>query len=274
MKCSRTVVLLIPLAVALTALLWVLLHPPEHEPIYEGRTLSHWLKTALDCRFSDSDSDRAKATQATNAVHHIGTNALPWLVKWLDCEIPTWRDNLFERLPRQAFAHPRLARPLLGPEGTHLWLSITGFEILREEAAPALPALLALAGNWESKDRSGGVLIALTYLGNSGSTCLVSVVTNSSIPTRLRSTAARCLAMHSGEPRTNLTWAIPALARSAGETQISKAVAETLAELAKQSPSVTPKLLEACSSTDGMTRQGATNALSLIAPQMLREDSR
>lgn len=80
--------------------------------------------------------------------------------------------------------------------------------------------------------------------------------------------------MPSGAPRTNLTWAIPALARCAGESQISKPVAESLAELAKQSPSVTPKLLEACSNTDAMTRQGATNALSLIAPQMLSEDSR
>jgi len=273
-KQSRAVVLLIALAVVLAALLWALLQRGDHEPTYEGRTLSHWLITAIDYRYGDRDSDREKAIQATNAVHHIGTNALPWLVKWLDCEIPQWRDKLFDRLPRQAFAHPRLARPLIGPDGTRLLLGLTGFEILREEAAPALPALIALAGNWESHDRSGGVLMALAHLGNIGSTALVSVVTNSSIPTGQRITAARCLALPSGGPRTNLTWAIPALARCSGETQISKPVTETLAALAKQSPSVVPQLLEACSSTDTMTRQGATNALGLIAPQMLREDSR
>ena len=252
-------------------MLWMLHQRRDHEPTYEGRTLSHWLKTAMDNRYT---GDAAMAKQATNAVHHIGTNGLPWLVKWLDCEIPKWRDDLAERLPRQAFVHPRLARPLLGPDGTRLWLGITGFEILGEEAAPALPALIALAGNWESDDRSAGVLIALAHLGNSGSTSLVSVVTSNSVPTRQRITAARMLAVPFAGPRTNLTWAIPALAQCAGDTQISKSVADTLVELAKQSPDVTPRLLDACSNTDAMTRQGATNALRLIAPQALREDSR
>ncbi len=268
-KWSRTVVLLIPLAVALAALLWALHQPRDQEPTYNGRTLSQWLTTAIDCRFTDA----AQARQATNAVHHIGTNALPRLIKWLDCEIPKWRDNLADRLPRQAFTHPRLARPLLGPDATRLWLGVTGFEILREEGAPALPALIALAGNWEAEDKSQGVLLALTHLGNSGSTCLVSIVTNTSVPTRQRIIAARCLALPSGGPRTNLTWAIPALARCSGETQIGKPVAETLAELAKQSPNVIPRLVEACSGGDAMTRQGATNALRLFAPQMLRGDS-
>ncbi len=273
MKWSRTAVVLIPLAVACAALLWALLQRGDREPTYEGRTLSQWLTTAIDLRYSDSDSGRAKALQATNAVHHIGTNGLPWLVKWLDCKIPKWRDKLFDRVPRQAYAQPRLARPLLGPDGTRLLLSLTGFDILREEAAPALPALTTLAGNWESEDKSKGVLLALSFLGNSGSTSLVAVVTNSSLPIRQRITAARVLALPSGRPRTNLTWAIPALARCCGENQISRPATDALAELANQSPGVIPKLLETCSSPDAITRQGATNALSLIAPQMLREDS-
>ncbi len=273
MKWSRRVVLLIALAVVFAAILWALLQRRNHEPAYQGRTLSQWLTAAIDYRYSARDSDREKAVQATNAVHHIGTNALPWLLKWLDCEIPKWRGNLLERVPRQAYLHPRLARPLLGPEGTRLWLGITGFEILREEAAPALPALITLAGKWESDDRSDGVLIALAHLGSIGSTSLVSVVTNGSIPTRQRITAARCLAMPSGGPRTNLTWAITALARSSGESQMSKPVIDTLAELSKQTPDVIPGLLEACSSADPVTRHGATTALSVIAPQALREYS-
>ncbi len=223
---------------------------------------------ALDNRFGDP----GKAVQATNAVHHIGTNALPCLVKWLDCEIPEWRDKLIDRVPRQALTHPRMVRPLLGPAATRLWLSLTGFEILGEEAAPALPALTALAGNWDSETKSMGVLTAMSRMGDVGSTALVAVVTNTSIPTRERVLAARCLALPSGGQRTNLTWAIPALARCSGETEISKPVADTLAELAKQSPNVLPKLLEACSSTDAFTREGATNALGLIAPERLRDN--
>jgi hypothetical protein len=263
---------LIALAVALAALVWALLQRRHDQPTYQGRTLRQWLITAMDYRYDEGGAARAKAVQATNAVHRIGTDALPWLVKGLDCEIPKWRDNLFDALPRQTFTHPRLARPLIGPEGTRFLLSVTGFEILGEEAAPAVPALMALAGDWQSKDRAGGVLIALTYLGNGGSTSLVWVVTNSTIPVRHRITAARSLTLRPSGPRTNLTWAIPALARCAGETEISNAVAETLAALAKQSPTVVPKLLEACSSDDATARQGATNALGLIAPELLKKD--
>jgi hypothetical protein len=269
-KWSRTAVLLFPLAVASAALFWALLRPREPEPIYQGRTLSQWLIAAVEYRYSD----REKALQATNAVHHIGTNALPWLIRGLDCEIPKWRDDLVDHLPRQTFFHPRLARPLLGPDGTRVWLSVTGFEILGEEAAPALPALTALAGNWESPGKCAGVILALTHLGNSGSTSLVSVVTNTSIPTRQRITAARFLTLPVGGPRTNLTWAIPGLARCSGETEISQPVAETLAALANQSPTVVPKLIEACSSPDAATRQGATNALRFISPEKVKDELR
>ncbi len=264
MKWRRTAILVIGLAIALAALLWALLPRREAEPTYEGRTLSRWLITAIDCRYDYHEA--AKAKEATNAVHHIGTNALPWLVKSLDCEIPKWRDNLVDRLPRNTFAHPRLARPLLGQAGTRLWVGLTGFEILGEEAVPAIPALMALAGDWQSETKCMGVLLALSHLGDSGSTCLVSVVTNTSVPTRQRTTAAKLLALPFGAPRTNLTWAVPALARCSGDSQISTAANDALAELAKRSPEVVPKLIEACTSTDVMTREGATNALRLIAP--------
>lgn len=262
---------LVALAIAVAAAIWALLPRGDREPTYEGKTLSYWLKTSIDCRYSGRYPDPQKAKQATNAVHHIGTNALPWLVKWLDCEVPKWRDKMLARMPRQALAYPSLARTLIGPDGTHLWLSITGFEILGEEAAPALPELIALGGNWQANDKSTGVLIALAHLGSIGSTSLVSVVTNSNIPTGQRVTAVRHLALPSGRPRTNLTWAVPALARCGGETQISTPVVETLAALAKQSPTVVTKLLEACSSPDALTREGATNALSLIAPDLLKK---
>lgn len=163
----------------------------------------------------------------------------------------------------------RLARPLLGPSVTRLWLSVTAFEILGDEAAPAVPALLKLAAKWESDRKLIGVEMALVHMGNSGSTCLVSIITNDRVPIRQRVNAAELLALPSGTPSTNLTWAIPALARCSGESQLSKPILGTLASLAGQSPTAIAKLLEACSSTDAMTREGATNALRLVAPERL-----
>lgn len=260
---------LVALAIAVAAAIWALLARGDREPTYEGRTLSYWLKASID--YSGGYPDPQKAMQATNAVRHIGTNALPWLVKWLGCKVPQWRNDLFAYVPRQAFDDPRLARKLIGPDGTHLWLSLTGFEILGEEAAPALPALIALAGNWEAETRSINILTALSHLGNIASTSLVSIVTNTSLPTPQRATAVRYLAVPSRWSTTNLTWAIPALARCVNEP-IDTPALETMATLASASPSVVSKLLEACCSTDAMTRQGATNALRFIAPAMVKEE--
>src|SRR5947208_533266 len=48
------------------------------EPEYQGKTLSEWLHSP------DSDS---RETQAV-AVRAIGTNALPWLLKWIQKDRP------------------------------------------------------------------------------------------------------------------------------------------------------------------------------------------
>ena len=265
MKWSRRLLLLIFLAVGLAVLVWALLQPGNHEPTYEGKKLSHWLTAAIDHRFSD----RQGAIQATNAVHHIGTNALPFLLQWMEGEIPKWRENLVERLPRKMFWHPRIARPLLGRAGTRLWLALTGFEILGEEAAPAVPTLIAFAGTQEAETKSQVALLALSYLGNAGVTALICIATNNSIPAGQRNAAARCLSLPYVAAGTNLTWAVPALARCSSDSATTKAATEALDALAKQSPSVISNLLEACSSADPILREGATNALRVIAPQLI-----
>jgi HEAT repeat protein len=62
------------------------LWPGEREPEYQGRTLSEWI-TAYSV-ISDTNS------AAADALRHIGTNALPFLVKWVRYQSPAWRTNL------------------------------------------------------------------------------------------------------------------------------------------------------------------------------------
>jgi hypothetical protein len=75
-------------AVILGFLLW----PDEREPVYNGVPLSKWLE-----RYKDGNN-----VEATQALRHIGTNALPFLLRWIQYETPGWRNflnNLQARLP-------------------------------------------------------------------------------------------------------------------------------------------------------------------------------
>src|SRR6266481_4935661 len=63
------------------------------EPRYNGRSLSRWLKI-------ERDSMSATVTgnpEAEDAVRHIGTNALPYLIKLLDYE-NSWSSQVGYRI--------------------------------------------------------------------------------------------------------------------------------------------------------------------------------
>jgi hypothetical protein len=67
--------------------------PDDPEPEYHGKKLSAWIDSfwpqpigvITGVGFSN------KPRKAEEAVRHIGTNALPYLLKWLNYERPKWR---------------------------------------------------------------------------------------------------------------------------------------------------------------------------------------
>jgi len=74
--------LLIVVAVC-AALIAVIVALVPREPKYDGRTLSEWIKGAAPRRSPDPEQ-----TRAIEAVRHIGTNALPCLIKWIGAKPP------------------------------------------------------------------------------------------------------------------------------------------------------------------------------------------
>src|SRR5215468_1695760 len=90
--------LLIVLAV-LAAIIAIVVALIPREPKYHGRTLSEWIKDSAPRKSPDPET-----TRAIEAVRHIGTNGLPWLLKWISAKEPAdWQVNLTTanvRLPR------------------------------------------------------------------------------------------------------------------------------------------------------------------------------
>src|SRR5881394_1272641 len=72
----RRKLLIILTGVFVTAVLAVVLWPREREPEYQGKKLSEWLR-------GGSQKPAVPEADIVFAVNQIGTNALPFLVKWI-----------------------------------------------------------------------------------------------------------------------------------------------------------------------------------------------
>jgi len=71
----------------------------EKEPEYQGKKLSEWVQAyipkAYFSRYPADAAAHSKSHEAEVAIRHIGTNALPQLMKWINAETPEWRGRLF-----------------------------------------------------------------------------------------------------------------------------------------------------------------------------------
>jgi hypothetical protein len=116
--------------------------PGEREPEYNGKKLSEWCSVYWGWTWPEVPSGREKARVAIN---HIGTNALPFLVAWLRYDHPTPKERTAEiiywlraKLSSSTLVRNGL-RPLVRAE-----IAEFGFEALRTNASPAIPALAKL----------------------------------------------------------------------------------------------------------------------------------
>jgi hypothetical protein len=145
-------------AVILGFLLW----PTEREPEYNGATLTKWLE-----RYNDGNNP-----EAAEAIRHIGTNALPFLLRWIRYESPGWRktlDHLHTRLP-SSIQKARVVHWLFDDRTEHrAELSVEAFSALKLAAKPASDELLrlALANDPRTRDAQRRATIALMNMTQS-----------------------------------------------------------------------------------------------------------
>ena len=297
----------------MAAILAVVLWLKDREPVYQGRTLSQWLiayaENQLVPPIPRSQSTNAiLVNEATNAVHHMGTNALPFLVKWMGCEVPKWRQKVPDIIVRAPvpFLGSYLANELDFP-AVRAGRALSGFEILRGEAAPAVPAITQLLqGDCNSRAMSHEVaLTALMCVGKEGLPPLVKVVTNKAAPTWFRASAACRLASPVMNLGTNACWAVPLLLPCLEESNMVRSVVSVLGEwkvdakdavpaltrcfrkpdvlvradaagalaaFGREASPAVPDLLAATSDKEQLIRVTATRALQRIAPEVLREN--
>ena len=147
----------------MAALIAMLPFPTKREPEHGGRKLREWLKLYVQSsnRFTDGQ-------EAAEAVRHIGTNALPWLLEWIDYEPAGWKRALATNAPaaaqRPGYFRSAYLRLLHRPADDLNWLGRFGFEILGPQARPALPEVQRRMANWGMPWRASRAMEAYTHI--------------------------------------------------------------------------------------------------------------
>ena len=130
------------------------------EPRYQGKTLSKWL-----ILYQNAEEAGPAERQAEEAIRAIGTNALPYLTKWIasdDPEPATQAKEGFKILgPVAAPAVPALTGLLTS---TNELVAGMAASALASVGAPAVPAMLAALTN-RSYKISLNAILALPELG-------------------------------------------------------------------------------------------------------------
>jgi hypothetical protein len=176
----------------LAALIAMLVFPTEREPEYGGRKLREWLKLYVQSRVRFTDGQ-----EAAEAVRHIGTNALPWLLEWTDCEPAGWKTVLATNAPaaaqRPGYFRSAYLRLLNRPADDLNWLGRFGFEILGPQARPALPEVQRRMADWGKPWRASRAMEAYTEITGPGAVpALVGALVSTNA--NCRQSAAFCLA--------------------------------------------------------------------------------
>jgi hypothetical protein len=212
--------------------------PSDNEPKYDGKTLSQWLEISRSRRYDD------RWAQAEDAVRHIGTNGLPWLIKWMSYDRPQWQEKtaqskVWRILPRQLY------RLVYNREYQTIW-AMEGFRILAPTSPPVSSELERLMDGLPERPAMRA-WVAVHSLGPAGLPIFFNVATN----------CAR-----------------PALVRCVAIDEIGK----TFFRVAPPNPAasnlpIVPGLVRCLEEphSDAKVRAAVTNALHKIAPEVLKD---
>ncbi|EEF60945.1 HEAT repeat domain-containing protein [Pedosphaera parvula] len=169
MKHRKRTFLALPCLLLLGGLAWQVLRP--REPVYQGKTLTQWLRQGIGSTNAEDEKLIVKA------VTIIGTNALPVLLQKIQATDSPLKLKFISLIERQSFVEIKF---------TKAWESKSeateGFCILGPSAKPAVPKLTELL----QYDDSGYVAMSLAGIGIDGVPPLVQALTNSNLGVKYR----------------------------------------------------------------------------------------
>ena len=241
--------------------------PKQREPEHQGKKLSEWLSIYAEWPSggyadepADGEAQMAKTQrkdQAAGAILHIGTNGLPWLMRWAFYEPPAWRRTWLSFLGKTAYGSSIKHRIYPGRPEKLCNLSLEGFEILRKEAAPVIPEVVGAMNVLNS--RGDWPMLILRCLGDTGLSSLMAVITNRANTVAFRECALKYVSWDC----TNSAWAVAPLIRCLNEEdwEIVSGAARAIGELAQEPNIAVPVLVASLRHPNRSVRYNAAYSL-------------
>lgn len=230
----------------------------SNEPVYQGYPLSRWVNNYQPNSGDASSCNRSR--RAATAVRAIGTNALPWMLAAIDHEPARWRIQLRResaKLPVWLFNWSPIQN-LQADDERAAATAMKAFQILGQDAAPAIPELERLARATHAPNTGTRALIALGYIGHEA----VPTITNLIADLRIaRGWAMQFCLQQLG---TNAEAAVPVLIHHLAETNTSVVESSVLAlgRFSFDADRCVPALSLALTNSDPTVRRTAAEGLA------------
>jgi len=248
----RRILLVLTLAAVAAAGLVLLWPRGPKEPVYQGKTLSQWIREAnappvLDWNQPSSLQSNAAARTAVRA---IGTNAVPYLVSEFVRPESKWRTSF----NRWASKHPTIPFRFADFDSRVL-TAANGLGILGRDAAPALPKLAEFLGD----GRLGfTAAMAMGKAGDLAIPYLLKAIASTNTPAA--ENAGNSIATHIRDAETAIPGLIQLLQHTNDATR--RVAAWTLGALPSQSPPIVPALTAALTDPVPRVQAHAAHALA------------
>jgi hypothetical protein len=248
--------LLLTAACGILTIVVILMLTSQHEPTAQGHPLSYWIQV-----YSGPTRGKPPTVQevheAAAAIKQIGTNAIPFLLEWMDYETPRWKLTLW--------ISARKLLNLTGKSGPGKWLyavpnlpdgwaAAMSFAALGPTAAPAIHQLEVRAQR-NSSERKSRAFFALSYVGPKAVPAISRVLSRPDYVTDMWTMASLA---HMG---TNALPLVPLLVQHLDDTNAlaAAACAQTLGSLRLEPDFVIPALMHKL----GDPRTGVSNQIPL-----------
>jgi hypothetical protein len=199
----------------LAALLAIVASWHEREPVYKGHPLSWWTEgNAGPVWARGVGASLRTRPQKYEVVAAIGTNGLPFYLKWIQYHPSPWEvraREIIRKLPpwfqRFSIAQSILSdeKPLLRAEG-----AANAFQTLGPGAAPAVPELTRLMNDPLHPAVAARAIAALGPIGDDAVMPLLTCLTNVNRDTQLRNVIQHSL-LRAAYVSTNASDAVPVL---------------------------------------------------------------
>jgi HEAT repeat protein len=300
MNRRRTLVISVTVAITLITLLTVAFWPGEKEPEYQGKKLSEWIESGAPAPSADDDK------HAIEAIRHIGTNALPLLLTWV--EEDSFEDTRLWRLTRGLPLFVRDSAPvrwLVSRFWDHNYIGLRGFKLMGSQAGQAVGEL-ATAMNQASRPTADRLVFVLSYIGEPAFPVLKSLVirpwsshmrqwaltygfagelgTNTSQAALLVAqqlndadpAVVQGAAYGMGNFPDRADLAVPALVNcmSSRFAGVRLAAVSSIANFGTNASAAVPALMQEISDPEEIIRPWASNSLLRIAPEVLTNATR